>query len=812
VCLIETSQGAKVKNVPAFKAALIAAIGIVIGKRFPDYSYFFLGAALCIAAILSAWFTLRKVRVNAIVAGFIYAALSLSFAFIMSATRSSMLPSDTGKLSAFAGTVDETPRDKSASSMILKNCLGYDKRWRKIEGDLVMSPAFKSDLSVGDRIVFIGKAATISEARNPGDFDFKSYYELNGIAGRIHVKNRSDILCVSHDVGFNFLGNIIEPLRNSLRNRITRFMNGEEAELAKAIIVGERSGISDEIKEQFVNAGTIHILAVAGLHVGFLTGMLMIIASLLRIPRRFRFFVIAPILILYAFVVGMTPSITRAVIMAQVVLFGLFLQRRPQILNSLGFAALVILTFNPSQLFTPGFQLSFAAVASIAFFHQRILVMVSKSYPFLAERPLLNSIIAISILTIAATLGTVPLTAYYFDRISLISVFANLCIVPLAGIFATMTFTFIGVSLVSSWLAGILGAASQLVGFGILRINSLLGSLSFSSVTLSESGWIFASLYFTWLIAVIAFPRASGAGNILMKKMIFAVLFGANIILYANLLSSGFVVHKKPEAKLYVLDVGQGDAIYVELPDGKNMLVDAGLKFRDYDVGERIVVPFLQRRGVRELNYFVVTHLHSDHVGGAASVLDKIKVDNFAYPDQMSSSKVWLNTLARVRAFKIPSRIMFAGMILDSASTCRVYVLHPNRKYVGDRGLAYKTRLNDGSIVLKVCVGGKSFLLAGDAEKRVEHDLVRIYGMFLTSNIYKAGHHGSKTSSSREFLETIRPAYSVISVGASNKFGHPSPEVLDEMKREDIKIWRTDLLGAAYFRVSSDTFKLVQWK
>ena len=498
--------------------------------------------------------------------------------------------------------------------------------------------------------------------------------------------------------------------------------------------------------------------------------------------------------------------------MALVLLFGLFLQRRPQALNSLGFAALVILTFNPSQLFTPGFQLSFAAVMSIAFFHQRILAMANRSYPVIVERPLFSSIISLSILTIAATIGTVPLTAYYFNRVSLVSVFANLCIVPLAGIFATMTFTMIGISVLSSWLAGIFGAASQLVGFGILKINSVLGSLSISSVTISDSGWIFASLYFAWLIAVIAFPRTSASGNVLVKKIIFAILSGANLILYTNLLSSGFIVGKKPEAKLYVLDVGQGDAIYVELPDGKNMLVDAGLRFRNYDVGERVVVPFLQRRGVRELNYFVVTHLHSDHVGGAASVMDKIRIDNFVYPDQLSSSKVWMNTLAHVRAFKIPSRIVSAGMILDSASTCRVYVLHPNRKYVGEGGLAYKTRLNDGSIVLKVCIGGKSFLLVGDAEKRVEHDLVRIYGSFLDSEILKAGHHGSKTSSSSEFLKTVNPDYAVISVGSKNSFGHPSREVLDEMSREGIKFWRTDSLGAALFRITSDTAKIVQWR
>lgn len=151
-------------------------------------------------------------------------------------------------------------------------------------------------------------------------------------------------------------------------------------------------------------------------------------------------------------------------------------------------------------------------------------------------------------------------------------------------------------------------------------------------------------------------------------------------------------------------------------------------------------------------------------------------------------------------------------MILDSASTYRVYILHPNRKYVGEGGLAYKTRLNDGSVVLKICIGKESFLLAGDAERRVEHDLMKIYGPFLASNIYKAGHHGSNTSSSAEFLKAVHPAYAVISVGLKNKFGHPSQGVLDEMRREGIKVWRTDSMGAGLFRVASDTTENIQWK
>ncbi len=204
VCLISSSQGAKLKNVPAFKAALLAAAGIIIGKQFPDYSYLFLVAAVCAAITALSWFLLRRERVSPIIAGFVYAALSFSFAFYMSVNISSLLSSDAASFSCFVGTVEETPRDTSITSAVIRDCYGYNKRWHRIGGDLILSPAFKLRLSVGDRIAFTGRVDAISSARNPGDFDLKSYYELSGIVGRIYVKDERNILWVNHSAGFNF--------------------------------------------------------------------------------------------------------------------------------------------------------------------------------------------------------------------------------------------------------------------------------------------------------------------------------------------------------------------------------------------------------------------------------------------------------------------------------------------------------------------------------------------------------------------------------------------------------------------------------
>ncbi len=789
------------KRLPAFNAAIAAAVGITVGWELASYRLIFLAAAAGLSIILFFWLTSGRRTLPVPAAAGSYLALSLSFAFFMSARLVAVNPLDLQQCRYFAGTVEETPRDVSTRSVRLTDCLGYDNGWKKIPGRIILTPKFKADLRTDDRIVFTGKAGKVSVARNPGEFNMKVYYELNGIVGRIYVDRREQIISSRHAVGFGLRRSLVEPVRSYIRSSVMKFMAGDEAELARAMLIGERAGINDVIKDRFTNSGTVHILSVSGLHIGFVTGILMIFASLIRLPRRYRFFVIAPCLLFYALVVGTVPSVTRAVLMAIVVLFGLFLQRRSNILNSLGFAALVILTVSPSQLFSPGFQLSFSAVLSIAFFYDRIIALIRKRIPALAERPLLNSIVSLSVLTAAATLGTVPLTVYYFNKVSLISIAANLVIVPLAGIFTTMSFAFVFLSLISSSAASIYGAASQLIGFSILQINSILGSLGLSSARIAEPGFTFVVLYLFWLVSVAAFGRDS-----LLKKGVIAVLLGSNLLLFSSL------IHYTPKAKVFVLDVGQGDAIYVELPNGRNMLVDSGLKFGNYDSGERVILPFLERRGIKRLDYFVITHLHSDHIGGAASVLRKLKVGRFIYSDQASSSGTWERTIASVKALCIPHEKAVAGLIMDSGAVQRVYVLHPNSRYVGKGGTSYRTRLNNGSIVLKVCVGAESVLLAGDIEGPVEHDLAGRFGTFLRSAVYKAAHHGGRTSSTEEFLAEVQPAYAAVSVGAGNRFGHPSPEVLESYQRRGIRTMRTDSLGAICFNVGMDAVEVVEWR
>ncbi len=300
------------KRLPALKAAIFAAAGIFIGKEFPHYQLLFLSVGVSLVATTFAWLIVRRQRISALISAGFYAVLICAFAFNMSTSIASLSSAPLSNYVCFAGRVGESPRDSAVSSVVLDNCFGFDKSWHRITGELILTSGFNAQLRTGDRLIFRGRAGAVSEARNPGEFDLKSYYMLSGISGRIYVKNRSDILSLYHDRGFNLQRSIVESVRTFMRNEIKTFMKGEEAELARAMVIGERMGISKGVSEQFVNTGTIHILAVSGLHIGFFMGILMAVSSLFRIPHRFRFFIIAPILIFYALIVGTTPSVMRA--------------------------------------------------------------------------------------------------------------------------------------------------------------------------------------------------------------------------------------------------------------------------------------------------------------------------------------------------------------------------------------------------------------------------------------------------------------------------------------------------------------------
>jgi competence protein ComEC len=283
--------------------------------------------------------------------------------------------------------------------------------------------------------------------------------------------------------------------------------------------------------------------------------------------------------------------------------------------------------------------------------------------------------------------------------------------------------------------------------------------------------------------------------------LLIIIFMISNYAVYSNI---WLLTH--PKCTSTIIDVGQGDAIFIEFSNGKRLLIDAGPLTRRFDAGERTVVPFLKRNGISKLDYFLITHPHSDHIGGAGSVLKSLRVDTLMMASLATGNHEVKNVLEIAETRHTGTKIARVGNQIQIDPDARVYVLHPDSNHIAEKNL------NNSSIVLKILYGASSILLVGDAEVVTEQRMMRRYGSFLSSNILKTGHHGSITSSSEEFLKVVHPKTALISVGNHNKFRHPSPFTIWRMKSHSIEIKRTDKLGAIVFESDGTNWLQEEWK
>jgi len=264
--------------------------------------------------------------------------------------------------------------------------------------------------------------------------------------------------------------------------------------------------------------------------------------------------------------------------------------------------------------------------------------------------------------------------------------------------------------------------------------------------------------------------------------------------------------------RVSVIDVGQGDAIFVEFPDGKTMLVDAGPRAPQYDAGERVVAPFLKRRSVSTIDLLVVSHPDNDHIGGVPTILDQFDVKRVIDSGQPALTKIYRQYLTGIANEQCVHESTRAGTMLKDFPGVRLYFLYPTPTFLTSDTTERNPNLNNTSVVVKLQYGGISFLLAGDVEKEAEAQLVAGYGEFLKSTVLKVGHHGSKTSSTHEFLEAVEPLHAVISVGQYNWFGHPSGVVLQRLEDMNVDISRTDEEGAIIFETDGTVLTQIEWR
>jgi competence protein ComEC len=766
------------------------------------------------------------------------------------------------------GRIDSRPQTvNDRTRFILRaDFLDNGRQRRAVIGKLRVSAVGKlPELAIGDTILFKSRIRPISNFKNPAGFDYRKYMAYKGIWATAYVQG--DKLAVIDPEQPSGLIQFLDKVRGNFAKLIANSRFPEAQAVFKALIIGDRFEISAQTRQRFNRAGVGHLLAISGLHIGIVAGVafflfhgLMARLKLLLwrawTRKTAALLSLLPV-IAYGGIAGFSPSTQRAVIMVAVFLMTFVFQREQDSLNTLALAALMILAMDPPSLFSISFQLSFAAVFAIIY-----------GFSCVRDRPVIarqqrednwlirfrSKLVAFFLVSFFAICGSLPLVAYYFNQISLVGLAANIIVVPLVG------FITIPIGLAALFAMPLsMTFASWCIHLGTMVLSYALGivkffaDLPFAAVKIVTPGFIEIACFYIlgWALLnlrrrgpneIIATQTAGAAVDFITPenrddspmtgrfdrrpslKMLSALKikgFSTSSLAKIALVMVFFTLAADTCYWLYqrfwhsdlrvtVVDVGNGSASLLELPGGYTILIDGG-GFSDnnaFDMGKSVLAPLLWSKKIRTVDTLILSHPNSDHLNGLIYIADNFHVKN-VWTNNEPCNTLGYAMLMNVVASRGISLPVFERMTRrHKIKDVELSFLYPPLDFMKRKNSERWRNLNNNSLVVRVSLGSTSFLFPGDIMAEAEAEIVRMVGNKLSSTVLIAPHHGSRTSSSKIFLDEVNPEIVIISAGRNRRFKLPHRTVLKRYQERGYTIWRTDINGAICMATDGEHFEV----
>lgn len=669
-------------------------------------------------------------------------------------------------------------------------------------------------LSYGDEIYFDGEYSIPEGKRNYGGFDYSLYMKTQKLYGTFEIENYE---LINKNKG-NKIEEKILDFKKYVKNILNTNLQKDEANLCIGLLIGDRANISKQIEEDFKNSNLTHMLAVSGSHFTYIIIAISFVNKGIKRKRLGQIIMII-VIILFMNLTGNTASVVRSGIMAIYIILASIFHKRADIWTSMAVAIIIQLINNPYAIFDIGLQLSYGGVIGIVVFNKNILskILYFDNYIKINIKEKIQKnnkykmqeinnteiklskvkkyIIEASAVTISANIVIIPIMMYHFNTISFTFLISNLLVGPILGFVVIFGFILIFLSFIlNSFLMPFFFILNILISI-ILYIAHICANLPFSKVFVPTPNKLMLVLFYLNLFILFYYKEK----NVKNKKQKYSSILLIIIIIFNFIYP--LADSTKKNLTINFIDVGQGDSTLIRV-DNKNILIDGGgsLYSDGFDVGEKTLFPYLLDRGITYLDYVIVSHFDADHFQGLEYVINNIKVKNAIISSLGQNSKEYETFLNLAKKKKINIIYVKKGDSINF-NNAKIDILYPDNEIINDNAK------NNNALVCKLIYNNFSMLFTGDIEEIAEKKILKLYEKNkekLRADVLKVGHHGSKTSSSYDFIKTVFPKIALIGVGKDNNFGHPNLGVIERLEKSGATIYRTDYMGEIELSIKSN--------